>query len=191
MGRLRAAHAIFILMNFAEPKTNVLQLGLRDGMKIADLGSGSGHYTFAAAAAVGHEGRVYAVDIQEDVLKHLIDAGHQRGLRNIDPIWGDIERKGGTKLRDQALDAVILSNVLFQLDARENTVQEILRILKPGGKLLVIDWAGAYGGMGPDAEQVVSEHAAEELFISGGFHKVKDFRAGAHHYAIVFMSPQR
>lgn len=191
MGHLRVARAIFILMNFADPKTNVLQLGLREGMKIADLGAGSGHYTFAAAAAVGHEGRVYAVDIQEDVLKHLLDAGQQRGLRNIEPIWGDIEKKGGTKLRDQALDAVILSNVLFQLEGRENTVQEILRILKPGGKLLVIDWAGAYGGMGPTAEQVVSEHDAEELFISGGLHKVKDFRGGAHHYAIVFMSPQR
>ncbi|HWU24175.1 MAG TPA: methyltransferase domain-containing protein [Candidatus Paceibacterota bacterium] len=178
-------------MNFADPKSNVLQLGLREGMKVADLGAGSGHYSIAAAGAVGMDGRVYAVDIQEDLLKHLVDSAHQMGLRNVEMVWGDIERKGGTKLRDQSMDAVILSNVLFQLAEPKEVIAEILRILKPGGKLLVVDWAGAYGGMGPHPEQVVSEHAAEELFITGGFHKLKDFRAGAHHYAIVFTSPDR
>ncbi len=178
-------------MNFADPKSNVLQLGLREGMKVADLGAGSGHYSLAAAGVVGHDGRVYAVDLQEDVLKHLVDSAHRMGLRNVEMVWGDIERRGGTKLRDHAMDAVILSNVLFQTDQKQELIAEIFRILKPGGKLLVVDWAGAYGGMGPHPGQVVSEHAAEELFITGGFHKVKDFRAGAHHYAIVFTSPER
>lgn len=184
-------YAIFIDMNFADPKSNVLQLGLREGMKVADLGAGSGHYSIAAAGAVGMDGRVYAVDVQEDLLKHLVDSAHQMGLRNVEMVWGDIERKGGTKLRDQSMDAVILSNVLFQLAEPKELIAEIKRILKPGGRLLVIDWAGAYGGMGPRPEQVVSEHAAEELFITDGFHKLKDFRAGAHHYAIVFTSPDR
>lgn len=178
-------------MNFADPKSNVLQLGLREGMKVADLGAGSGHYSMAAAGAVGVDGRVYAVDIQEDVLKHLIDSAHLMNLRNIEMVWGNIDRRGGTKLKEHSMDAAILSNVLFQLESPKETVAEILRILKPGGRLLVVDWAGAYGGMGPSPAQVVSEHTAEELFITGGFHKMKDFRAGAHHYAIVFTSPER
>ncbi len=178
-------------MNFADPKNNILQLGVREGMKVADLGAGTGHYSLAAAAAVGHDGRVYAIDIQKDILTHVLDSAHARGLRNIETLWGNIENKGGTKLRDQSMDAVIISNVLFQIEHKENMVAECLRISKPGGKVLVVDWAGAYGGMGPDAQHVVSEHSAEELFITGGFHKGKDFRAGAHHYAIVFTSPER
>ncbi|MDB4992097.1 MAG: type 11 methyltransferase [Parcubacteria group bacterium] len=178
-------------MNFADPKGNVLQLGLREGMKVADLGAGTGHYSLAAAAAVGHDGRVYAVDIQEEVLKHLLDSAHKLALRNVEILWGNIENKGGTKLRDHAIDAAIISNVLFQVENKETLVAECMRILKPGGRLLVVDWAGAYGGMGPNPAHVVSEHAAEELFITGGFHKLKDFRAGAHHYAIVFTSPDR
>ncbi len=177
-------------MNFADPKSNVLQLGLREGMRVADLGAGSGHYSLAAAGVIGHDGRVYAVDLQEDVLKHLVDSARRMGLRNVEMVWGDIERRGGTKLRDHSMDAAILSNVLFQVDQKKDLSAEVFRILKPGGKLLVVDWAGAYGGMGPHPGQVVSEHAAEELFITGGFHKVKDFRAGAHHYAIVFTSPE-
>jgi ubiquinone/menaquinone biosynthesis C-methylase UbiE len=177
-------------MNFADPRSNVLQLGLREGMKVADIGTGSGHYALAAAAAVGHNGRVYAIDVQEDVLKHALDSAHRRGLRNMETVWGNVENKGGTKLRDQSMDALILSNVLFQIEHKQNLVQEAKRILKPGGKLLVIDWAGAYGGMGPHPGHVVTEHAAEELFTTGGFHKVKAFRGGAHHYAIVFSAPQ-
>ena len=176
-------------MNFSEPRSNVLQMGLRDGMKIADLGAGNGHYTLAAAAAVGSSGRVYAIDVQEEVLKHLKDSAHRAGRRNIETIWGNFEKAGGTKLRDQSVDGVILSNTLFQLERKEDAVKEIKRILKSEGKLLVVDWAGAYGGMGPAPQYVVSEHQAEEIFITGGFYKVKDFRAGPHHYAIVFTAP--
>lgn len=176
-------------MNFSDPKSNVLQLGLREGMRLADLGTGTGHYALAAAAALGHDGRVYAIDVHEDMLKHVHDAAHLKGIRTIETVWGNIEKPGGTKLRDHSLDAAILSNALFQMENRQNVVAEVKRILKPGGKLLVIDWAGAYGGMGPRPDCVISEHAAEELFITGGFHKQKDFRAGPHHYAIVFTAP--
>ncbi len=176
-------------MNFSNPQSNVLQLGLREGMKVGDLGAGSGHYAVAAAGIVGSEGRVYAVDVIEDVLKHVKDHAHTKGLRNVETVWGDFGKLGGTKLRDASLDAVILSNTLFQLEYREGAVAEIKRILKPGGRLLVVDWAGAYGGMGPLPHRVVSEHVAEELFIGAGFHKVKDFRAGPHHYSIVFTAP--
>jgi ubiquinone/menaquinone biosynthesis C-methylase UbiE len=176
-------------MNFSNPQNNVLQLGLREGMKVGDLGSGSGHYAAAAAAIVGTQGKVYAVDIQEDLLKHVKDHAESKGHRNVETVWGNFEKLGGTRLRDDSLDAVILSNTLFQLEHREGAIAEIKRILKPEGKLMVIDWAGAYGGMGPLPHRVVSERDAEELFITAGFHKVKDFRAGPHHYSIVFTAP--
>jgi len=174
---------------FADPKSNVLQLGLHDGMKIGDFGAGAGHYALAAAAAVGEGGRVYAIDVQEDVLLHLRDSARRAGIKNIETVWGNFEKPGGTKLKDHFLDAAILSDVLFQIEDRQGMLKELRRVLVPGGKLLVIDWAGSYGGMGPAPEHLVNEHQAEELFITAGFHKVKSFRAGPHHYGIVFTSP--
>ncbi|MDP2651676.1 MAG: class I SAM-dependent methyltransferase [bacterium] len=174
---------------FSEPRENVLQLGLREGMKVGDFGAGSGHYARAAAAAVGYEGKVYAVDVQEDVLKHLKLNTHERHQGIIDAVWGDIEKLGGTHLRDASLDAVILANVFFQIENQFGLLREIKRVLKSGGKLMVVDWAGSYAGMGPAADKVVTEHEAEALFINGGFHKVKSFRAGPHHYGIIFTAP--
>lgn len=176
-------------MQFAEPKSNVLQMGLREGMKVAELGVGSGHYALSAAHVVGSSGRVYAIDVQEELLRHVMDAAAQGHLRNVEAVWGNVEKQGGTKLKPQSMDAAILSNTLFQLHHRDAAVSEIKRILVPGGRLLVIDWAGAYGGIGPKPDQVITEHVAEEFFIAAGFHKVKSFRAGAHHYAIVFTAP--
>lgn len=175
--------------SFSNPQDNVLQLGLREGMKVADLGTGTGHYARAAAGVVGHSGRVYAVDVHEDVLKHLKLNSHVHHQHIIETIWGDVEKVGGTHLRDQSIDAAILANILFQIENRFGLLNEIRRILKPGGKLLVVDWAGGYGGMGPADHHVVSEHDAEAFFITGGFHKVKSFRAGPHHYGIVFTAP--
>lgn len=187
--RSRAWYFIRMTVSFSSPRENVLQLGLREGMKVGDFGAGSGHYANAAAAIVSHSGRVYAIDVQEDILKHLkLNAhAHHRGV--IEAIWGDIEKPGGTHLKDASLDAVILANTFFQVENRFGLLSEMKRVLKPGGKLLVVDWAGSYGGMGPSPEKVVTEHDAEAFFINGGLHKVKSFRAGPHHYGLVFTSP--
>lgn len=155
-------------------------------MKVGDFGAGSGHYARAAAAAVGSSGKVYAIDIQENVLKHLKLNTHMAHRSTIDTVWGDIEKPGGTHLRDASLDAVILANAFFQIENRFGLLKEIMRVLKPGGKLMVVDWAGSYGGIGPAPKQVVTEHEAEDFFINGGFHKVKSFRAGPHHYGVIF-----
>ncbi len=178
-----------MIARFSSPRDNVLQLGLREGMKVGDFGTGSGHYARAAAAIVGHGGKVYAIDIQEDILKHLKLNSHEHHQKIIEAVWGDIEKVGGTHLREASLDAVTLANALFQVDNRDGLLGEIKRTLKPGGKFMLIDWAGSYGGMGPTPERVITEHDAEAFFINGGFHKVKSFRAGSHHYGIIFTAP--
>src|SRR3989338_4120315 len=96
--------------HFSSPHESILQLGLREGMKVGDFGAGSGHYARAAAAVVGHSGKVYAVDVQEDVLKHLKLNTHEHRKSTVDAVWGDIEKPGGTHLRDGSLDAVMLAN---------------------------------------------------------------------------------
>lgn len=187
----RACYFLPMSASFSSPHENVLQMGLREGMTVGDFGAGTGHYARAAAAILGPGARVYAIDVQEDILKHLALNAHQFHRQRIKAIWGNIEKLGGTRLSDASLDAAILANVLFQIENRSGMLAELCRVLKPDGLLLVVDWSGSYGGIGPAPEKVVPEAEAEKLFLEAGFKKRKSFRSGAHHYGIVFVAPER
>lgn len=164
-------------------------MGLPEGARVADLGSGSGHYARALAGVVGASGKVFAVDVQEDVLKHARINTHQHHTHIIESVWGDIERLGGTHLRDASIDGAVLANTLFQITHKDQLVREIARIMRPGGALLIVDWVGSFGGLGPAPDHVVGEQAAAALFVAAGFTTVKSFRSGAHHYGVILRAP--
>lgn len=170
---------------FSEPQKNIAELGIMDGMKIVDLGAGSGFYAIEAAKKAGPSGRVYAVDVQQDLLDKIKNSAALSGLHNIEVIWGNIEKIGGTKLREGIADRVILSNTLFQIDPadRENLVLEIKRLMKQGGRLLVVDWES---GTPLSPKNTVPKLLAEGIFQKAGFVPEKSFDAGDHHYGIIF-----
>jgi ubiquinone/menaquinone biosynthesis C-methylase UbiE len=170
---------------FSDPRDIVDQLHLSPDMKVADFGSGSGHYSLALAEKL-REGRVYAVDVQRDLLERLKTQASKTFLTNIETVWGDIEKLGGTKLRDGSLDMVIVANLLFQVEDKKTPLLEAKRVLKPSGRLLLVDWSESFGGMGPAPEAVLNRLDAETLLTSCGFELVSEVSAGAHHYGIIF-----
>ena len=173
-------------MIFAEPEHNIEQLGLSENEIVADFGAGSGAYTLAAARALHGTGRVYAIEVQKGLLLRIENAAKEAGLSNVAVIWGDLEHIGGTKLRDSSVGCVIISNVLFQADEKEVIIRESQRILRTGGRLLVIDWTGSFGSLGPQATQVFSEHLARELIEGVGYTFDRPISAGSYHYGLVF-----
>ena len=154
-------------------------------MKVADLGVGAGFYALEAARIVGAEGRVFCVDVQKELVAGVRRTAEKEGLNNLEAIWGDIEKPEGTKIKSATIDAVIVSNVLFQLEDKNGFVEEVVRILKPGGKVLVVDWTESFGGMGPHKDHVVTEEQSKQLFTAKGFLIDKKIDAGAHHYSFV------
>ena len=173
-------------MAFTDPQNNIDQFDLGQGMQVADLGAGTGAYAVAVAKKVGSEGKVYAIEVQKDLLGRIHDSARAEHLFNVEAIWGDIEKVGGTKLGDSSMDAVIISNVLFQLNEKVNLIKEAYRILKPNRRVLFIEWAGSYGGLGPAGEEVVEPHIAKELFTQHGFEYVDNIYAGDNHYGMIF-----
>ena len=170
---------------FSDPKHNIEQLGLSDGNVVADLGAGSGFYTIEAAKAVAPRGRVYAIDVQKDLLERLKKEAERIHVRNIEVLAGDLEKLGGSKLRESSCDVAIASNVLFMLDDKKSFLLEAKRILKLNGRLLVIDWSASFNQMGPHPDHVVYKDEALKMAKSVGFEFDREISAGAHHYGII------
>jgi ubiquinone/menaquinone biosynthesis C-methylase UbiE len=175
-------------MAFLDPQAVLENFGIQEGSTVADLGAGSGFYTMAAARMVG-TGRVYAVDVQQDLLTRLQNTARAAKITNISVLHGDMERPGGTRLQDGSVDSAIISNVLFQVEQKESFVKEVKRILKSGGKALVIDWSDSFNSMGPEEKLVVTESAARSLFEKAGFEFVNSIDAGDNHYGLVYRKP--
>ena len=169
---------------FTDPIKNLKAFGLRDDMVVADLGAGSGFYSLAAAQMVPR-GKVYAIEIIKDFLTSIKNKAKDAHLYNMECLWGNIEKIGGTQIKDKVVDAVIASNILFQVENKEKFADEAKRILKPDGKLLLIDWSDDISSVGASLDKTISEKQAQELFEKKGFVLDREIDAGNHHYGMI------
>jgi ubiquinone/menaquinone biosynthesis C-methylase UbiE len=156
-------------------------LDLKPGMAAADFGCGSGGWTIPMAKAL-EGGKVYAIDIQEEPLSVLRGKLRSLGIFNVETIRMDVE-KTILRLLDNSVHCVLLSNVLFQTDNKKRTLEEAKRILRPDGKILVIDWE-KNASAGPETR--ISAEEVRSLADSIGLLFVEAFKAGGYHYGIIF-----
>jgi len=171
---------------FAHPARNLDALSIRPGDTVADFGAGSGAYVLAIAQKMKGMGHVYAIDVQQDLLRRIKTEAHKKGYANVEIIWSDLEKTNGSKIADKHIDLVLISNLLFQVENKEAVLAEAWRILRPSGQLVLIDWSESFGGMGPIKKEVVSREKAIQLAGKLCFSLYSEFRAGAHHYGLIF-----
>ncbi len=168
---------------FSDPGANIAKLGVADGMKVADLGAGSGFYSIESAKRVGASGRIYAIDVQKNLLERLRSVAQAQSLNNVEVIWANAEKIGGTKLKDALVDRAIVSNILFQVAKMDDFALEVKRITKSGGKLLIIEW-NETTPLAPKTQ--VPQIKVQTLFEKSGFKLEETFPAGASHYGMIF-----
>jgi ubiquinone/menaquinone biosynthesis C-methylase UbiE len=173
-------------MKFVVPEVVASHFHLHEGDKVADFGAGSGFFLKTLSAAVGDQGRVYACEIQKKLVEKVGSLVQSQGLQNVDTLWCDLETVNGNKLPDDELDAGILVNTLFQIEDRSAAAIEMARVLRTGGKLLVIDWTETVIGLGPVPDKLITAADCMALFESHGFIFERDFPAGEHHYGLAF-----
>jgi len=171
---------------FNDPVKNLKAFDLREDMIVADLGAGSGFYSIPLAQIVSR-GKVYAIEIQKDFLTTIINKAKDTHLNNIECLVGDVEKLGGTNIKDKILDAVIASNIFFQLEDKDKFIEEVKRILKPGGRILLIDWSNNTSLIGPTFDKTMPKSKMREMFEKKGFSWERDIDAGIHHYGMILI----
>ncbi len=167
---------------FSDPTKNLKALGLHENSIVADLGAGTGFYSIAAGHMVPR-GKVYAVEIAKDFLETIRNKVKEAHLNNVEILWGDIENLGGSSIGDNIADVAIVSNVLFQVENKDRFTDEIKRILKPKGRVLLVDWSTDSLVMG--SKHAIPKNKAREMFEKKGFVFERDIDAGAHHYGMI------
>lgn len=161
---------------FADPADIALEFGFLPGQRVADFGSGTGHYSMALSRILGPSGRVFAIDLSEPALIRLKKIALDAGRGNIEVLSGDIDNPKGSNLKSSSVDGVVLSNIFFLLEKPEEALREASRITRPGGKICIVEWIDKFS----EAEVMRLAQSLKLTFK-------RRFNAGKSHYGIIFV----
>ena len=153
---------------------------IRPGMHVADVGAGTGYFAIPIARAVGVGGKVYAVDLQPEMLNKLGEklVGSD-ALRNIELVRGEASE---TTLPSRSVDVVFLANVWHEVEDPAAALQEAARILAPGGSLALLDWrSDTSPPPGPPADHRLPATDVLQFLLESGW--TTDGPANIGHYS--------
>lgn len=119
------------------PELLLRELQLAPGMTVADIGAGTGYYTWQLAKQVGPGGRVYAVDVQPQMIGMLNSQMAKRGVRNVVSVLGS---ETTVKLPPASVDLAIMVDVYHELAYPSEVLDSIVDALKPGGRVVFVEY---------------------------------------------------
>jgi ubiquinone/menaquinone biosynthesis C-methylase UbiE len=133
------------------PRETLLRLGAKKGMSIIDVGAGTGFFSRAAADIVGPTGEVLAADISEEMLAFMREAGLPKNVRPV------LSRECSVPVPDGKADIVLAAFVVHEAPDRGKFLAELKRLLKPGGRLIIIEWKKREEEHGPPQGERLDE----------------------------------
>lgn len=162
--------------------------GLEAGMTVADLGCGNlGYFALPAAKMVGKKGIVYAVDILKSALESVASRAKIQGLDNVETVWTNLEIPGAAKIPEASVDVAYLVNMIFQSEKDDIILQETHRLLKSGGKAIIVDWLKIATPFGPPMADRSNPEEIKKFASDCGLKLAEEFSAGPYHYGLVFV----
>ncbi|WP_397569690.1 methyltransferase domain-containing protein [Schlesneria sp. T3-172] len=157
-----------------QQRENILEAcQIKPGQTVADIGAGTGLFTRMFSDAVGDEGRVIAVDIAQEFLDHVKLTSHQRGQKNVETQLCTPE---STELPDDSIDVAFICDTYHHFEFPLKTMASLRRALKPGGRVIVIDFRRIPG----KTKEWTLNHvrAGQEVFeseiVESGFLKTRE-----------------
>jgi ubiquinone/menaquinone biosynthesis C-methylase UbiE len=166
----------------------VAAAGAKPGMAVADIGAGTGLFTMLFADAVKPGGSVVAVDISPAFVDYIQKTAKARRMRNVTAIVGNGTDVG---LPDESVDLVYLSDVYHHFERPADTLASIRKALKPGGRMVVIDYERIPGVTPPSriAHLRLDKPAAIREIEAAGFKLIEEKKLLRENYFAVFSRP--
>ena len=146
---------------------------------VADLGCGSGYFTLPLAAKAK---KVYGIDVQKEMIDFVREKIRKLKIKNVKLLLSKPEE---IPLKDESINLLLTVNTLHEFDDKERMIEEMKRVIKKDGRVLIVDFMKKETGFGPPVEIRVSKAKAVKLFEAKGFTLVKKKQL-PYHYLLVF-----
>jgi len=148
------------------------QLKLAPGMAVCDLGCGNGYWTLPMARDVGEGGKVYAVDIQREMLQKLRQRSSKYKLNNIEPVLGKVD---DPNLPANQMDLVLMVDVYHEFSHPESMLWGIRRSLKPKGVVALLEYREEDPNVPIKPLHKMSKRQIMKEYTANGFKLVREF----------------
>ncbi len=148
-------------------------LGLKPGMQVCDIGCGNGYWTLMLSESVGKEGKVYAVDIQPEMLRQLRTRAAKQGVKNIKPVLGAVD---DPKIpNDARLDLILMVDVYHEFSHPESMLWAMHNALAPDGVIALLEYREEDPNVPIKPLHKMSKHQIMKEYQANGFKLVREY----------------
>lgn len=164
-----------------KPQEVIQSLKLKPDSVVADIGAGTGYFSVRFARQVP-QGKIYAADTEQDMVKHLTERAKREGLKNMFPL----QVKTGSLDLPEPADLIILVDVYHHIESREHYFRELQRALKPGGRLAIIDFR-LESPVGPPRRARIPASQVQTELQRAGYRQTESHEFLPNQYFLVFL----
>jgi len=168
---------------YQKPQEVVKALKIEEGEVIADIGAGSGYFTFRLAHHAGEKGRVYAVDVSPDMIVHLNRRIRDLNVKNVVTV---LCAPDDPLLADGSVDRVLICDTWHHIDGHAKYLGLLKRMLKPGGQVIMIDFKKTKTPVGPPMEVRIDRDELVREMESNGWQLAAEHTFLEYQYFLVF-----
>jgi len=166
-----------------EPDKVIENMKLKEGNVIADIGAGSGYFTRRLAAAVGPTGKAFGVDIEPELVKYMEEDARKVNLKNYIPKLATMADSG---LEPHSVDVVFICLTYHHIEDRINYMNKLKRVLKKGGRIIIVAFYKKRMDFGPPPDNKISEEVTIEEMKEAGYHLTRRLDFLRYQYFLEF-----
>lgn len=164
------------------PKQTLINLHLHKGDIMADIGCGIGYFSIPASKIVGNSGKIFAIDIQPEMLHDVEVETRENNISNIEIV---LTEGNNLRLEDNKVNFAFVSNVLHEIEEKEIFLNEVKRIISPDGKIALVEWQKISSDFGPPIEHRLDRMDLIKMLDSLEFSTIETIDLGEDFYGIV------
>lgn len=170
-----------------KPNELIAALAIRPGMRVADVGAGTGFFLRYLSDAVGPTGRVVAVEVETNLVSHMKNRAKDEDLSNVDVVLTPLDR---VSLSDRSVDVLLLVDAYHHIDRRIEYFRAAAGTLAPNGRIAIVDWKPGDQPRGPrDEHHKIAPEVVEREMTAAGYRLVAAPDVLPYQFVLVFARP--